>query len=109
MSYILMEVGYEYNDETYNWSEGGTPIKSFDSKELAEAECLTRNIETYRKGGPYGGGLGLYDEDFTHDYHDKHEYSNLHHVTKDTSDDDIKDLIKRTGLVFYEVKEVPNG
>jgi hypothetical protein len=109
LSYVLVQLGFDYNDETYNHSEGGYPVKTFDTREAADAECLARNIETYKKGGTYGGGLGLYDEDFSHEYMDEREYPNLHHVTKDTPDADIIDLIKKTKLVFFEVIQVPHG
>ena len=34
--YIVQEKGFEYNDETYDMQEGGTPVKVFDNEEDAK-------------------------------------------------------------------------
>jgi hypothetical protein len=48
--YVLMEEGWEYNDETYFHpdSGSGTPVKVFETYEAATAECNSRNIESFR-------------------------------------------------------------
>ena len=49
--YVLMEEGWEYNDETYFHPESGsgTPRKIFASQEAADKECSKRNIESFRE------------------------------------------------------------
>lgn len=40
MEYVIVEVGFEYNDETYNQAEddGGRPLLVFADQKKAEAE-----------------------------------------------------------------------
>lgn len=48
--YVLMEEGWEYNDETYFHPESGsgTPTKAFATNEAAQKECDARNVESIR-------------------------------------------------------------
>lgn len=48
--YVLMEEGWEYNDEVYFHpdSGSGTPVKVFETHEAAITECNSRNIESFR-------------------------------------------------------------
>ncbi len=48
--YVLMEEGWEYNDETFFHPESGsgTPVKVFASQEVAEIECNKRNLESFK-------------------------------------------------------------
>lgn len=50
-AYVLMEIGWEYNDETYYQSSsgGGSPRKSFDSFEAATLECTKKNVEELKE------------------------------------------------------------
>ena len=49
--YVLMEEGWDYNDETYFRSEagGGHPECFFLSEEEANKECQARNIASFKK------------------------------------------------------------
>lgn len=49
--YILMEIGWEYDDETYSRPEddGGTPKKVFLSKKKAYDACSLLNAERVKK------------------------------------------------------------
>jgi hypothetical protein len=49
--YVLMEEGWEYNDETYFHpdSGSGTPTKVFGTQEAADVECNRRNLESLKK------------------------------------------------------------
>lgn len=49
--YVLMEEGWEYNDETFFHPESGsgTPHVVFDTQEAAGAECNKRNLESLKK------------------------------------------------------------
>ena len=44
--YVLMEAGWDYNDEFFYRSEGsgGHPHKVYASKEAAQTECASRNV-----------------------------------------------------------------
>ncbi len=44
--YIINEIGYQYNDETYDKQDGGTPVKIFNTK--LDAEKYADEL-TYRK------------------------------------------------------------
>ena len=49
MSYfVLMEAGFDYNDEVYLPSEGGNPSRVFTSKEAAEKVMLQKNIDQFK-------------------------------------------------------------
>jgi hypothetical protein len=48
IAYVVVERGYEYNDEYYNAESGGTPHNVFLLKKDAEAVALKRNIEFLR-------------------------------------------------------------
>ena len=49
--YVLMEEGWDYNDEVYFRSDGGGghPSCFFGSQEEADKECQTRNIKSFRE------------------------------------------------------------
>ncbi len=49
--YVLMEEGWEYNDETFFHPESGSgsPRKVFTTQEAADKECQKRNIESLRE------------------------------------------------------------
>lgn len=48
-AYVVMEIGWEYNDEVYhrgnNGDSGGTPKKVFRDKAMAEKRSLELNIK----------------------------------------------------------------
>lgn len=48
--YVLMEVGWDYNDEVFFQSEagGGSPHSFYTVKAEADKECDARNIEKFR-------------------------------------------------------------
>lgn len=59
MYYILMETGYEYNDETYNPPEcgGGKPRSVYKDRAKAVAEATKCNAKHFEEGmrpGDYG-------------------------------------------------------
>jgi hypothetical protein len=49
--YVLMEEGWEYNDETYFHpdSGSGTPTKVFETQEAADVECNKRNLDSLKE------------------------------------------------------------
>ncbi len=49
--YVLMEEGWEYNDETFFHPESGsgTPRKIFTKQEDADKECQKRNIKSLKE------------------------------------------------------------
>lgn len=46
--YILAEIGWEYNDSTYDRVGGSAPVKAYRSKHKAQEECDRRNGESLR-------------------------------------------------------------
>lgn len=70
--YVVLEAGFEYNDEIYHRAEssGGTPVKAFKlerrAKEYADNKNLERVIEECRPTSKWsrGGGLGDYGYDW---------------------------------------------
>lgn len=49
--FVIGRVDFQYNDETYNESEGGgtTPVNAYRSREKADAECLEANIKALKE------------------------------------------------------------
>jgi hypothetical protein len=96
--FVVVRVGYEYNDENYYRpeSEGGLPIKVFDSKEEANDYCREANINEFRRlgtPGKYGMELSTYD------------YDHLDGVNfnEETTDFEIMNVMKNTKVRFFEV------
>lgn len=48
-AYVLMQKGYEYNDEINNPTEGGHPTKIFFSKKDAEEKVIELNINEFKQ------------------------------------------------------------
>lgn len=63
--YIVLERSYEYNDETYDASEGGEPKVVFDTKVAAEKEAKRLNDDTWRT------------HEYLYEYHDRY-YDAIH-------------------------------
>lgn len=66
--YVIVELGYEYNDEYYYPPEcgGGNPIDAYRSRKKAEAECERLN-------------RGIVESDSWYDPE--------HHITRDVDED----------------------
>ena len=47
--YAVLERNFEYNDETYNPSEGGKPVKLFKTEEKAEAYALELTVADFKR------------------------------------------------------------
>lgn len=49
--YILSQIGWEYNDESYYRpeSEGGTPVKAYSTRAKAQAECDRLNAPLLKR------------------------------------------------------------
>ena len=43
--YVVLERHFEYNDETYDASEGGNAIKAFNKIESAEKDVINRTVD----------------------------------------------------------------
>jgi hypothetical protein len=120
--YIVLEVGWEYNDEYYYSGNGNTyeaPSEVFTDKEKADALCKKRNIKAYKgtELASYIQDLGDelvrgYSEDDIYDYIEKtfgeeanreyFEYS----VPMDATDKQVEGLMKMLKLRFFVVKSV---
>jgi hypothetical protein len=46
--YIILEKGFEYNDEIYNSSEGGNPLKIYLSYDFAKKEYQRLTIQKFK-------------------------------------------------------------
>lgn len=68
--YVLMEAGWEYDDNNYSRSNGGNPEKVFSDKEKAETEATKLNLETF-KSTIKSGDIRDYGYDFNDVLSDK--------------------------------------
>jgi len=57
--YLVMEQGYEYNDEYYTRVDGGSPKSFFTNKKKAEEAAEAKNLEEFKR---------LIKEDYIRDY-----------------------------------------
>jgi hypothetical protein len=60
--FTVLEVGFEYNDEGYDRTEGGNVVAAFSTRERAEAEAVQRTAE-FLKSVASNGGLADYFRD----------------------------------------------
>jgi hypothetical protein len=102
--YIVMEIGYEYNDE-YMYrpeSEGGLPRKTFHEKELAEKYKLELEIEKFRNEN-----LDYFE--FSREYLFDETFENINdgrgNINKDATNEHILTLLNNCDLNFYEIIE----
>ncbi len=47
--YVLMEQGFDYNDEYYFRTDGGNPCRVFTNRKKAEEAAEKRNLEEFKK------------------------------------------------------------
>ena len=135
-SYVVMEVTYEYDDSTYNQSEGGgTPLKVFSNKTKAQQFADSSNIKAlrglnlsnYTSDGWYGLVKGeeeryevlkwfqVYSKDFpesddeetiTDDMNSDTPWDYELTVPDNVSDEDLIILYNNLCLEFFTVVEV---
>lgn len=43
--YVIMEAGWEYDDQYYSRAEGGSPALYYPTKQQANTACIEMNIE----------------------------------------------------------------
>lgn len=131
--YILMEAGFEYNDEVYSPVDGGNPKKVFTSKAAAQKVADEKNMSEFRSiinsGSIRDYGYSL---DEVLDYKNATEfeqndpkgifmklfckpasawwksYDNAGFV-RQPSDKDLKHLMDCFSFTFYHVVEVEKG
>jgi hypothetical protein len=102
-AYVVMHVGWEYNDEYYYRAQerGGIPKDVFTSSDAADAECDRLNLEAARKMlASKWGNLGDYlGEDWTED---------VEVPSQGWTDGAILEWMKEHEVHFFEVVEVNN-
>jgi hypothetical protein len=49
--YVVQARSYEYNDETYDRSDGGNVVHAYSSEDAANAALLEKTMESFRTGG----------------------------------------------------------
>ena len=121
--YIVLEVGYEYNDEYYHTGNYGAtyeaPEKVFTDKEKANDELKQKTFEKLRGGedlGRYNGDwldgickdgmqdefAKIFKEEFDIDVEKKYEAV----VPKKATDEQLMKIIECLDLEFFELVEV---
>ena len=119
--YIVMQVGFDYDDECYSTGNYGTtydaPDKVYLSKEKAIAELDRQTIEKLRGEnlGHYNGNglegickkgkidefIKIFKEEFDVDVNNDSEK-----VPKTATDEQIRKVMECLSLEFYELMEV---
>jgi hypothetical protein len=122
-AYILMERGFEYDDNYYNPTEGGNPKKIYFSKKDAEIDKKIFDLERFTSEGPlnyiYDTDDAIKDSDkmteltnrllekygapvFKSSWQRLEEYQ-LH---PNANEEEKEEYIKLMRFSFYEIKEV---
>lgn len=81
--YLVMEQGYEYNDEYYTRVDGGSPKKFFTNKKRAEEAAEAKNLEEFKR---------LIKEGYIREY----SYDGLEGLLSDSATED--DLFYEEGI-----------
>lgn len=130
MLYVVMEIGWEYDDSYYSRLGGGNPVVVYKDRSIAEMECLERNIEYFKthiiSANPYGGSLNEYfgyDGDFEdfdatgklveclNKYNiscDKENWQTYLKFNKELTDDQIEEVLSHLNLRWFEIVDVPD-
>lgn len=125
--YVILEIGWEYNDETYNSGNYGekyeAPKEIFLDKDRAEKIINKKNIDAFknRELGVYLGedieyylSKGFSDDDLykyikeTFDVELNEDWFNFS-VPEDATDEQVEGLMKIIKLRFFTLKEVSIG
>lgn len=122
-AFILMEKGYEYDDNYYNETEGGNPKKIFFNREEAELERKKLDLERFKnesiRNYTYDIDDVILDEEaftkltdsllekygkptFAHRWQSLEDYQ-LH---PDANEEESNSYMKLVDFSFYEVRKV---
>jgi len=112
--YVLVRIGFEYNDEVYYNNQGGSngePVKVFHDKKLANLYCQKKNIEELKRNeiGQYCYGLDEIDAGGMVDFLDSLGIDTNDHYELNLSgltDEQFEKLYELTSLRFYDVVAV---
>ena len=124
-SYIVMAKGYEYDDNIYEATDGGSPELVCFTKEAAEAEVRRKNIESFMKEDIQHYSWGLKDvlnvgeeefEAFQKEMYQKYgEHPDQGYSRKDDfyaklhpkcTEEEIDKYLSMVRMSFYEMVEV---
>lgn len=122
-AFVLMRKGYEYNDEIYNETEGGTPKKIFFSEKDAKEHLIELNIKEIKESGIESYAYDIEDivnnvdklKDFVsklNEKYGKNESTNRWYdlgdyaLNKKATLEEGKEYLKLINLRFYELVPV---
>lgn len=111
--YVLVRIGFEYNDEIY-YNQGGSdgePVKVFRDKELADLYCRQKNLEQMKNEdlGRYCYGLDEIDAGGMVNFLDNlgvNTSSSWELNLSNLTDEQWNKLYETTSLRFFDVVEV---
>lgn len=122
--YMILAIGYEYNDEGYNITDSyEKPDEVFTDKDKAKEELIKQEIKSYRGSdlSAYMGEDGLEDhlakgqtvesvteylkKEFKLDVDSSERYYEIY-IPKEATDEQIKNLMKMVTLRFNELHEI---
>lgn len=110
MKYLVVEIGYEYNDEYYEKIEGDyykVTGKLFPSIEEAKEVALKLSIDLIKRDscwGAYFGEEGVLEEvsNYIQSIHGECDFDIID-LPEDVTDEQIKHILELSGLSFYKV------
>jgi hypothetical protein len=115
--WLIMKRTYEYNDETYDMTEGGNVIVSYGDRSIASIALEQKMIDSVRTGETYmyyswdHEEFFIYSEEFVkllngfgYEYKDLGSYSAYEEIAEciqKASDDEIKLFVKHLVSPLY--------
>ncbi len=117
--WVIMERSYEYNDETYEMTDGGNAIIAYNDFYAATNDLEQKMFSSIKEGKTYmyfGSYIRKSDEfckmleRYGHEYGDLDYYDSFEEITEimrlNASDDDIKIFIEHLSEPLYYLEPV---
>lgn len=109
MYYILMKKGFEYNDEGYDATAGGTPKSVFTNEEEAQQTMLKLEFKAWKDNPLRDFDWGLYKclrEYYGLEVENWTEWTIPSNTTFEKFIELYNMYCKRSGGIFYEIVKV---
>jgi len=97
--YVVMEQGFEYDDQYYTRFEGGSPHTLFTNKKKAEEAALLENLKEFKR---------VFKEGYLRDY--AYDFDSL--ISEDATEDDLyfeegifRQLLGQSAYDWYKKRE----
>ena len=104
--YVVQARSFEYNDDTYDRSDGGNVVHAYSSEDAAFAALLEKTMESFRTGGMcyLAEAYNVFDDDEALDILEKHNLAPKSEYLGYYEAEDITDAIKSGKITEDELR-----